>query len=47
MPAKGPRHPTNTKARKDVLDQTNVAKLRLNVDRYMADQATYILWGVI
>jgi hypothetical protein len=47
MPVKGPGHPTNTKARKDVLDQTDVAKLRLNVGRYMADQATYILGRVM
>jgi hypothetical protein len=26
-----------------VLDQTDVAKLRLSVGRYVADQATYIL----
>jgi hypothetical protein len=47
MPAKGPGHPTNIRVRKDVLDQTNIAKLRLNMGRYMEDQATYILGRVM
>jgi hypothetical protein len=42
--AKGPRHPANTEVREDMLDLTDITKLRLSVGRYMADQATYIYW---